>query len=212
MSAIAIGAGFSAIVKSGDQAPDLPGGVRLELDEHRENFQLGHLGGIALDASIAGPGINESNSFGIWAGRTADQLHLVFHYGQPIPDLPSQTLARVYSYSANGTGDVAMSIQRTDAAMEINEDDIWKYDADHGLQLAARQGEHAPGTPDGVTFDSFLGADRLPHLSINDFGQVAFIARLAGPGLEPSKNESLWVQNRNGQLQLVAARWRSHRR
>ena len=61
-----------------------------------------------------------------------------FTIGQPIPDLPSQTLARVYSYSANGTGDVAMSIQRTDAAMEINEDDIWKYDADHGLQLVAQ--------------------------------------------------------------------------
>ena len=73
----------------------------------------------------------------------------------------------------------------------------------HGdsIRTVALSGSHAPGTPPGVTFDSFefryLGA-------IDSIGQTAFVARLAGTEVESSNDIGIWSEGGGGGLELVA--------
>ena len=65
------------------------------------------------------------------------------------------------------------------------------------LHPVAQEGSPAPGTPAGVTFQTF----GLPVISST--GETAFTAMLSGSGVDTSNNQGIWLE-RNGQLQLVA--------
>jgi hypothetical protein len=65
------------------------------------------------------------------------------------------------------------------------------------LHPVAQEGSQAPGTPAGVTFQSF----GFPLISST--GETAFMAALAGAGVTSANNQGIWLE-RNGQLQLVA--------
>jgi hypothetical protein len=62
----------------------------------------------------------------------------------------------------------------------------------------ARQGEHAPGTPDGVLFDHSSSGPLSVFISLalNDSGQTAFQARLIGSGA--LIDEGIWVESASG--------------
>src|SRR5262245_24114265 len=77
------------------------------------------------------------------------------------------------------------------------------------LRTVALTGQPAPGAPGGVTYESF-GADyfaggidplfRGPVL--NDAGQAAFRANLAGSGIDFANNQGVWSEG-SGSLALV---------
>src|SRR5262249_52642408 len=75
---------------------------------------------------------------------------------------------------------------------------IWSGGTDT-LELVARRGSHAPGTPGGVNFDAF-SASSWPVL--NDAGQLAFRANLTGTGVNSTNNLSIWAK-RTDTLELV---------
>ena len=58
------------------------------------------------------------------------------------------------------------------------------------LQLLVREGQPAPGLPDGVIHD-FSVEYREPI--INDAGHICFIQEVAGPGIDDSNNQVLWA-------------------
>jgi hypothetical protein len=63
---------------------------------------------------------------------------------------------------------------------------VWKTSAGV-LELVARAGSPAPGTPTGVVFQSFR------NVILDDAGDVAFMATLAGPGVTPANDTGVWA-------------------
>ncbi len=68
------------------------------------------------------------------------------------------------------------------------------------MALVARQGDPAAGVTDDARFNVFLNP------SLNAPGQVAFLARLAGPGVGDAQGNAfgIWAQSINGGLELIA--------
>jgi hypothetical protein len=68
----------------------------------------------------------------------------------------------------------------------------------HGnVELVARAGDHAPGTPDGVNFSDLYGVP----FSLNNLGQTAFYGALTGSGV--ANDAGIWSEG-SGSLALVA--------
>jgi hypothetical protein len=67
-----------------------------------------------------------------------------------------------------------------------------------------REGDEAPGLP-GVTFLSFFS--NTPYGSVpfglNDRGDVAFSASLAGPGVDDANDVALFLARADGTIDLV---------
>jgi len=82
-------------------------------------------------------------------------------------------------------------------------DGIWSTGAG-ALTLVARESLPAPGTPNGVRFDSFvLPRGIAPAPLLNNAGQTAFAATLTGTGVNTTNDEGIWAE-RSGTLNLVA--------
>jgi hypothetical protein len=79
---------------------------------------------------------------------------------------------------------------------DTNDYGIWS-EGSGTLALVAREGDQAPGTPSGVTYENL----RLPVL--NDAGQTAFSASLTGNGVDGANNGGIWCGD-SGNLTLVA--------
>lgn len=77
---------------------------------------------------------------------------------------------------------------------------IWAEDG-NSLKLITRQGDPAPDTPVGATFNQLLADNTI----FNDVGQVAFRASLnnGSGGITSSNDTGIWSQG-NGSLALVA--------
>ncbi len=77
------------------------------------------------------------------------------------------------------------------------------------LRTVALTGQQAPGTPGGVTYESF-GSLLHPQFQygyggavLNDAGHVAFRANIAGSGVDFSNHQGVWSEG-DGSLSLVA--------
>jgi hypothetical protein len=73
---------------------------------------------------------------------------------------------------------------------------------ERGASVVAREDDHAPGLPDGFAFASFVNLGDTPRVLSDDFGGLAFRARLRGPGIDRLNEQSLW-RVRSDELQLV---------
>ena len=83
--------------------------------------------------------------------------------------------------------------------ISIFEDEgIWIGTSDN-VQLLAREGDQAPGTPEGT---QFIGI--TTPLVLNNLGQVAFDAQLVGPNIEPSNDKGIWLGGVPPDLHLIA--------
>lgn len=77
---------------------------------------------------------------------------------------------------------------------------VWSGTSD-GPRLIARKGDPAPGTPAGVSFGWSQVDEFVPTL--NDAGQVAFLAALTGPGVSSASDRGIWATGPPGKLELV---------
>jgi hypothetical protein len=75
-----------------------------------------------------------------------------------------------------------------------------------GLRTVALTGQQAPGTPGGVIYDSFghdhTNLSAYHGISLNDAGQIAFRANLAGDGVDFTNNQGVWSEG-SGSVALV---------
>jgi hypothetical protein len=75
------------------------------------------------------------------------------------------------------------------------------------VRTVALTGQQAPGAPGGVIYESFgaeLGNVSFFHgVALNDAGQTAFRANLAGNGVDFANNQGVWSEG-SGSLALVA--------
>ncbi len=153
---------LSLVARTGDQAPSAPQGVTF----HR--FYLGDLalsyssaGHTAFQANVVGTLVDASNDWGIWSEH-AGVLHPTAREGE---QAPGTSIGVVFSglddvsYNkpvVNSAGHVAFSAQLAGAGVDAaNDSGIW-FGHPGALELAARDGNQAPGAAAGVRFNGFF--------------------------------------------------------
>jgi hypothetical protein len=145
--------------------------------------------------SVGGNSVNESNDIGIWS-EYGGALTLVAREGDQAPGTPAGVKFDILSpVLLNDAGVVAFTASITGSGSQFTIDGIW-IGAPGNVQLLAREGQSAPGTPIGLTFLSFDD----PGLS--NGGHAAFRAVLTGDGITGSNDTGLWY-GQPGSVQLL---------
>ena len=192
------------VARLGSQAPGTPSGVTFGSPQPPVFFYtarflpvLNNVGQAAIYSQLTGSGVGSSNDAGIWSGD-AGNVALVARTGSQAPGLPSGVgFSDVFLTTAiNSAGHLAFVAGLTGENSTLHQDGIWS-DRSGSLELVARRGNQAPGTPDGVKFD-VLRMEKL-----NDAGQIAFNALLTGIGLDSTNDRGIWLED-SGNMTLVA--------
>jgi hypothetical protein len=152
-------------------------------------------GDVHFWGSVAGEGVDASNDTAIWIATDLGPFEL-FREGSAAPggglfgQLP-RTLA------SNPAGDMAFAAPLVGPGTDAtNNSGLYSRSAAGLLASIAREGEQAPGLPDGVLFAVF------GQPSINASGQVAFGAYLRGAA-EQGNNYALFLTDDDGNPQPV---------
>ena len=159
---------------------------------------LNDAGQVAFRADLAGGGINSTNSLGVWSEGTGN-LTLVARTGSPAPgggNFGPLSGAELFSPILNDAGQTAFY-----GALTNGDVGVWS-EGSGSLELVAREGTAAPGTPSGVSF-WFAGGSNLPPL-LNNAGQTAFPTFLKGSGVNGGNNSGTWSGADPNSLALLA--------
>jgi hypothetical protein len=187
------------IARKGAQAPDTPDGVNYVDFFETNRFcppcmtvrtpWLSDAGETAFRAQVVGSGVSY---LGIWSGGSGTP-ELVARTGSQAPGTASGVLYGSLDWPLlNGAGQTAFLATLTGSGVNsTNARGIWS-EGSGVLELVARTGDPAPGTPSGVNYSAISG------LAFNDNGDAAFHANLTGS----TNNEGIWSQ-RSGTLELV---------
>lgn len=159
-------------------------------------------GQVAFRASLnnAPPSSNE----GIWATRNG-VLTLIIRKGDPAPGVSKAAILEFNgSVGLGDDGTVGFGATLSGIAVTANNDrSLWKA-SPTGFRLLVREGQQAPELATGVVFDDFPESSTDAAPSINPYGNAAFSARVRGPGITDANNDTLWVEDGNGELRLLA--------
>ena len=181
---------------AGSPAPGTPAGVTFN------NFAMVRLNGagqVAVSAFLDGVGVNPSNSRGIWS-EGLGSLALLARDGSQAPGTDPGVNFDWFGSGSPVINALGQTVFRG-ALVGPGVDDTNSYglwaDTSGAVVLVVRAGTAAPGTGDGVVF-SWLGSPRL-----NDAGNIAFLANLAGAGVNASNDLGMW-SDASGALTLIA--------
>lgn len=194
------------VALTGSQAPGMAVGVNFSRLVDFRQFSLNNLSQTAFWGALTGSGVDTTNNVGLWS-EGSGSLALVARKGGQAPGMPdgvvfSGSLFVAFTNPAlNSAGRTAFAGRVAGAGVDsTNDQGIWS-EASGSLALVVRSGTPAPGTPSGVNFKSF--SSRLTSPVLNDAGEIAFFAALAGPGVNSTNNLGLWA-GASGSLALVA--------
>ncbi len=192
---------YRTVVMSGEQAPDTPASTLFGDSFPNSAFGSVHLneqGEIAFIGSLVNGsgGVNRDNWVGVWS-NVGGQMRLVARAGDQAPGVPADAAFGTFfrGLRFNDAGQTAfVNFLKTGAGgVNVdNRDGIWAQRAG-GLELIARSGDPAPGTPDGAVFESFSTVGP----SLNNSGQVAFnaILRPFQAGVTFDNWEGVWFDD-----------------
>jgi hypothetical protein len=199
---------LTLVARAGEQAAGMPRGVNFSsFITGSTQLGLNDAGQVAFYATLTGTAVDSTNNQGIWTDRSGS-LAPVVRTGEHAPGTPSgvnfRTIRAARSPALNNTGLTAFAATLTGSGVDSSNDvGVWS-EGSGNLALAARAGEHAPGTPSGVTFK---GSSTLPFTFsdpvLNDAGQAAFNAYLTGSGVDLTNDAGIWLDDA-GTLKLVA--------
>src|SRR5262245_14048319 len=183
---------LALVARTGSAAPGVPEGVNFAFRSDLELYTpvLNRAGQTAFFGALT------DGTLGLWS-EGSGSLALVARDGTPapgtpegvnlnfgvlrdfatFPELPLVNNAGHTSFWANVTGP---------GVNNMNDWGVWS-EGPGGLALVARGGDPAPGTPNGVNFDSLIF-----QTGFNDAGQSAFAAYLTGSGVDPSNDNGIW--------------------
>ena len=189
---------------AGDQqaAPGTPEGTVFwyYYEYLNEDLPWTDTGKTAFRSRLIGPSITYDNDFGIWA-EWPGGLTLVMQEGDPVPGLPAGTFFDHPGYGGpllmGGAGDVVFDCVLTgENVTTANDRALWRG-LPAGCELIAREGDPVPGTGEGVGYKYFYPG------CVNNCGQVGFSAAVAGPGIDVSNDQGVWMTDRSGHVVAV---------
>ena len=191
-SAIAsnVGGTLSLVAREDDAATGAGAGVSFS---GFSSLELNDQGEVAFVATLRGTGVDDTNDLGIFS-NVGSTLSLVAREGDAAPGAGDGVLFGFLSgHELNDQGEIAFRTRLTGTGIDDTNSTAIFSDVGGTLSLVAREGDAAPGAGDGVSFAS------LPsELSLNDQGQIAFVARLTGT------NDDVIFSDVGGTLSLVA--------
>lgn len=194
--------GLAIIARSGNAAPGTGSGANYSLFDR---IAINRNGEAAFRASldISGPGVDLSTNDGIWSERGGN-LTLIAREGDTAPGVGSSVNWGSFdsngALSINSHGQTAFRARlslNSPGINGLNNGGVWSEGGGNGLELIARGGDQAPGTPTGVNFD-FNPFDQT--IALNDNGHTAFIAHLQGAEV----GHGIWSEGGGNGLELVA--------
>lgn len=188
--------GLQTIAVTGDQAPGAPAGVvfgRLGAPTLNNN------GEIRFAGQLLGNGVDTTNDTGLFAVDTADGLSLLAREGDPAPGLPSGVSLDVsFSVQLNDSGQTVFIADLSGAGVNDTNDSALFFDDGAAIEVLVREGDPAPSTTTGVTFDSLFSP------ALNNGGQFGFSAILDGVGVNAFNNFAIFIGDSSGGVSLIA--------
>src|SRR5262245_17135976 len=184
-----------AISLSGQRAPGTPEEVVFD-DGYAFFPSVFASGQIECVAFLTGPSVSPNNDTGIWS-EASGTLALVAREGDAAPGTaPGVVFGEILRHQSSNTGHITLQATLSGPGVnESNDRGVWS-NASGKLVLVARTGSPAPGAGEGAVFADFDEA------LINSSGQIAFIGRLAGSGVDPTNESGIWSEA-SGTLALV---------
>lgn len=184
--------GLNAVAVQGMQAPGTTAGVTfVELGMEPALAVSGVGDRTAFWARLAGPGVTPANESAIYAGPPGSPS-LLARAGDPAPGT-AHLFGNLGRHPAAGVGGQVAFLAHLAAAPVGENSGIW-VDSGSGLTLAALEGAQAPRLPLGTLFAGFT------EPAMNESGQIAFLARLTGPGVTPATSTVLYATDTAGRL------------
>jgi len=157
-------------------------------------------------SSLTGTGANGTTNTGLFKKMTDASLAALAIEADvsPIGD-------EIYFFSfavpvLNSSGQIAFRANLFGPAVtSSNSSAVFREGMDGTLEVVARNGDHAPGTPTTekfkfASFDTFIN----DSLVLNSAGQTAFQAQLAGASIDFGSDMGIWAEDRTGKLRLIA--------
>ncbi|MFQ5700547.1 MAG: choice-of-anchor tandem repeat NxxGxxAF-containing protein [Acidobacteriota bacterium] len=198
------------VVRSGDFLPLEAGAVRIQhLPIEPGRVLLAETGDVALVVGVSGLEPLDLPPTAILTGRPGapGRLAVVAHSGRQAPDLPEGLIYRSLTLLGLTTrGGVIFSGGVTDVMDPRSpvELDLFGGRRDHP-RLLVRQGDRAPGLPDGVILRD-LGRFSHHGVRANRRGDLAITAGLDGPGIVEGDNDSAIFVGSPDSLELLVQR------
>ena len=183
-------------------APGVAGGVFQQFPPGLQQYDMNASGQLVFHAYLEyGGAVDSTNQSGIWSDASGS-LALVARQGSHAPGTPAGAVFDQFGGSIvmNDSGQVAFGayLKRGAGGVDYTNSSGFWLETDGVLSLIAREGSHAPGTPDGVVFNGLLD-----NFSINGVGQIYFPAYVTGPGITISNAAGIWLYDPSNGLTLV---------
>ncbi len=200
------GGTLSLFARENTQAPGVPVGAvwdelqTFALQGLNSSGQLALVGRLKTGAG----GVTTNDNEGIWAHR-GGSFSLIVREGDQAPGVPLGTnfgnlsLGFADGLVINESGQLAFTAGLQGAGVTLANDIAMWSEGGGSLELIAREGSQAPGTPAGAMFDN------LDEPAFSDTSRVAFTSLLkVGPGgVTTSTDRGIWAQNELGELELI---------
>lgn len=181
------------VARSGDQAPNLPRGVTFaDLGNYMAQNAAGD---VLFGALLQGPGVVSANDFAIYAGpRDAPQF--VSREGQLAPGLADVTVSTYRPYTVfNDAQSLLWGANLSGPGLTSENDGAFWFGAYDDPHLLVRDGDPAPGLPEGthITFTEYPFS--YPAFFGNDLGDLLMISQIVGAGVDSTNDYALWFRD-----------------
>jgi len=199
--------GVQFVIEEGDPAPGIPGVSLSGTSGVSVPNGLNDGGNIAFKSRLTG-GSSQNEAIFFGPGANVAAIAPVVRKGDAAP-VPGET-GLAFDFLAapllSGNNDLAFTSGLSGTGVDsTNDSAVWiAKSAGAGafdLTMIAREGDRAPGTGTGVVFAS---SSAFGQLALNKLGQVAFVGRLTGTGVDGDSDAGLWATDLAGELQLIA--------
>ena len=184
-------------------APGVAGGIFQQFPTGGQNYDMNASGQLVFQAALQyGGTVDWTNQNGIWSDASGS-LALVARQGSQAPGTPAGAVFEISNSPLvmNDAGQVAFRANLKTGVGGVdntNNTGIW-LETGGVLNLIARAGDRAPGTPDDVVFNT-----QFNNYAINSAGQVYFQGTLTGPGIDYTYNaDGIWLYDPSNGLTLV---------
>jgi hypothetical protein len=169
------GGSLALVARKGDHAPGTPSNAYFQffgVGDDANNLVFNDSGKVAFNTQTFG-NVDTVFDRGIWS-NVDGSLALIAHAGFAAPgtgvnfgDLASSRL------SFNAAGQIVFYATLNGVTVSPGTDTgLWEY-RNGSLNLIAREGNHAPGMPDGTNFGDF-GTYGFSNPALNSLGRIAF--------------------------------------